>query len=66
MSFGGEDALVCLFFTAGTSTATTGGAARKSPEGCHYSCRGSRCDSVVLVEEPAKFVAASDLALGRP
>jgi hypothetical protein len=33
-------------------------------EGCHYSCRVSGCGSVVLVDEAAEPVAATDLADG--
>ena len=43
----------------------TGSPRRARPEGCHYSGRALRGGSVVLVDEPAEFVAAPDLASGR-
>src|SRR6266540_2303351 len=36
-----------------------------TPEGRHYSCRGSCGGSVVLVDEAAEAVATADLALKR-
>jgi hypothetical protein len=36
-----------------------------TPEGRHYSCRVSGGGSVVLVDEAAESVAATDLADGR-